>query len=107
MKVRMKSDVSGTREGQPWPARGEVTDLPKEEALELCRNGMAEPVDARGDDVERATVRDDSEKRNALTTKTASATVPGGGQEDAEASSSTATRAPARKTAATKPASEK
>lgn len=44
MLVRMRIDVSGTRNGQEWPRRGSVIELPDEEAAEYCRNGMAEPV---------------------------------------------------------------
>jgi hypothetical protein len=44
MRVKLKSDVSGTRDGQPWPARGEEVDLPDDEGAALCAAGMAEPV---------------------------------------------------------------
>ncbi len=40
----MKVDVSGTRDGHPWPPRGSVVELPDAEAADYCRNGMAEPV---------------------------------------------------------------
>ncbi|WP_060952398.1 DUF7302 family protein [Streptomyces hygroscopicus] len=42
MKVRMKATISGTRDGQPWPARGGVLDLPAEEAEHLIAAGLAE-----------------------------------------------------------------
>lgn len=55
MKVRMKVEVSGHRNGRPWPRRGEVIDLPDEEAAGLCSSGMAEPAgEEGGEDVERA-----------------------------------------------------
>ena len=54
MKIRMKADVSGSRNGQPWPARGETLELPDDEAANLCANGMAEPVGDVDHDVERA-----------------------------------------------------
>jgi hypothetical protein len=44
MRVRMKVDITGTRNGEPWPAREETIDLPDEEARDLCASGMAEPV---------------------------------------------------------------
>lgn len=53
MKVRMKSDVSGDRNGKPWPSRGGELVLPDEEGAALCANGMAEPVVE--DEVETAT----------------------------------------------------
>jgi hypothetical protein len=44
MRVKMKVQVSGTRDGLPWPDRGETVDLPDEEAAQLCAAGMAETV---------------------------------------------------------------
>jgi hypothetical protein len=45
MKIRMKVDMSGTRNGSPWPARGEVTeDIPAAEAAHLVSCGIAEEV---------------------------------------------------------------
>jgi hypothetical protein len=40
----MRVDVSGTRNGQEWPRRGSVIELPDTEAMEYCASGMAEPV---------------------------------------------------------------
>lgn len=40
----MKVDVTGTRNGDPWPPRDEVVDLPDDEARDLCAAGIAEPV---------------------------------------------------------------
>lgn len=67
MIVRLKGDISGTREGQPWPPRGSVVDLPDDEAAKLCATGMAVPVPA--DEVEAAVMPDDVERRT-LTTET-------------------------------------
>ncbi len=56
MKVRLKGDISGSRNGVAWPPRGEVVDLPDDEALVLLNNGMAEPAtDAATPPVETAT----------------------------------------------------
>lgn len=44
MKVRMRGEISGARNGVPWPARGKVIDLGDAEAATLCSQGMAEPV---------------------------------------------------------------
>ncbi len=71
MKIRMRVQVSGTRDGQDWPPRGSVIDLPDAEAADYCANGMAEPV-AVFDVEEKAVVPDDAERRAGLTTKTAS-----------------------------------
>lgn len=66
MRVRMKTDVSGSRDGQPWPKRGETFEVSDAEGVDLCASGMAEPVADGDQDVEKA-VPGDSDKR-ALTT---------------------------------------
>jgi hypothetical protein len=103
MKVRMKVDVSGGRNGVAWPRRGGTVDLPKDEALQMCRNGMAEPVDSSDDDVETATVPDDSNKRG-LTTETAPGVVPNSDDttpaSEKPAEPQPKRRGPAKKTAA-------
>lgn len=52
MRVRMKGEISGTRNGRPWPPRGEVVDLSDAEAVQLLSLGMVVPVDPA--DVETA-----------------------------------------------------
>jgi len=55
MRVKIKGDMSGTRDGQPWPTRGEEIDLPDDEGAALCAQGMAEPVAKKdADKVEKA-----------------------------------------------------
>lgn len=44
MRVKMIVQLSGTRDGKPWPGRGETVDLPDEEAAAMCAAGMAETV---------------------------------------------------------------
>lgn len=44
MRVKMIVQLSGTRDGKPWPGRGETMDLPDEEAAQMCASGMAETV---------------------------------------------------------------
>lgn len=41
MRVTMRGDISGTRDGVDWPARGGFVDLPDDEAAQLVANGMA------------------------------------------------------------------
>lgn len=60
MKIKMKVDVSGTRDGQPWPRHGEVVEVDDTEGASLCNAGMAEPV--AEDKVEKAT-ESEAEKR--------------------------------------------
>ncbi|MFF1685934.1 hypothetical protein [Streptomyces sp. NPDC058254] len=44
MKVRMKVQISGTRDGQEWPAKGDEVELPDDEGAQLCASGLAEPL---------------------------------------------------------------
>lgn len=53
MRVRMKTDVSGSRDGQPWPRRGETFEVSDAEGADLCASGMAEPVTDKDGDVEK------------------------------------------------------
>jgi hypothetical protein len=64
MRVRMKTDVSGARDGEPWPPRGGTIELPDDEAAQLCASGMAEPV-AEHKAAEKAVPADDAEKRDS------------------------------------------
>jgi hypothetical protein len=64
MKVRMKGDITGTRNGVPWPPLGGEIDLPDEEGAALCATGMAVPV--KDDQVETATPPAEDETREAL-----------------------------------------
>jgi hypothetical protein len=58
MKVRLKSDITGSRDGQAWPLAGEEIDLPNSEAASLIQTGAAVPVNAKDADVETAVVLD-------------------------------------------------
>ncbi len=72
MKVRMKVDVSGTRNGVDWPKRGSVIEMSEDEARGYISAGMAEPV-AEFRDAETAVVPKAEERADAsegLTTKT-------------------------------------
>lgn len=44
-EVRMIGQVSGTRNGEDWPAPGDTIDLPEDEARSLIVSGMAARVD--------------------------------------------------------------
>lgn len=44
MRIKLKVDISGTRDGVPWPGRGSVVELPNDEAQALIANGLAERV---------------------------------------------------------------
>ena len=45
MKVRMIAHITGTRDGELWPAPGGVIDVPADEAESLVAAGMAAPVE--------------------------------------------------------------
>jgi hypothetical protein len=68
VKVLLLGDVSGTRDGQAWPPRGSVVELPDDEAEQLCRTHMARPVVET--EMVAAVVAEDVEQRGPLTTKT-------------------------------------
>lgn len=46
MKVRMKQQLTGSRNGLRWPAPGGVIDVLDVEAADLLASGIAEPVKA-------------------------------------------------------------
>lgn len=43
-RVEMLVQISGLRNGRPWPAPGEVADVSDDEAHHLVRMGLAEPA---------------------------------------------------------------
>ncbi len=61
MKVRMKVQIAGTRDGVAWPAPGEVKEVPDHEGARLCANGFATPVVEER--VEKAVAEKPAEKR--------------------------------------------
>ena len=44
MRVRMKIQITGTRDGAYWPAPGGEVDLPDVEGAKMCAAGSAVPV---------------------------------------------------------------
>ena len=68
MKIRMKVQMSGTRNGELWPAVGEIVELSDAEGAKYCANGTAEPVAARAK-AETATAPEPEERKSGLTTK--------------------------------------
>lgn len=46
MKVRMKVQISGTRDGETWPQIDEELTVSDDEGASLCSQGFAEPVAA-------------------------------------------------------------
>lgn len=45
MKIRMKTGMSGMRDGHPWPPAGDILDTDPREAAELVAQGHAEYVE--------------------------------------------------------------
>jgi hypothetical protein len=64
MRIRMLREMTGSRDGEPWPKKGETAELPTATAAHLVASGVAEPAEQaeaknrkpRGG--RRATVRD-------------------------------------------------
>lgn len=48
--VRMRRQLSGTRNGVHWPEPGGVVEVPDDEAATLVRHGNAARLDDEGDD---------------------------------------------------------
>lgn len=55
MKVRLKAQLSGTRDGVAWPPIGTVVEIPDDEARDMIESGIAKATD-NTDDHERAVV---------------------------------------------------
>lgn len=75
MKVRMIAQISGTRDGIDWPAPGGTVDVPKDEALELIRGGLATTHDDR-EVVEQAVPAEGDVQRRVQTVKKVGAVKP-------------------------------
>ncbi|MET8401390.1 hypothetical protein [Streptomyces sp900116325] len=45
MKIRMLVEMTGSRDGEPWPAKGKTVDLPTAAAAHLVSAGIAEAAD--------------------------------------------------------------
>lgn len=60
MKIKMKVQLTGTRDGVAWPPPGGEVELPDLEGAKLCKAGLATPVVE--DRVEKA-VAPEPEKR--------------------------------------------
>jgi len=67
VKVRMRIQIVGTRDGVAWPPPGGVKDVPDHEGARLCANGFAEPVVEER--VEKAVPKQTAEKRTAKRTE--------------------------------------
>lgn len=67
MLVRMIGDVSGTRNGQPWPGIGRDIDLPPDEAIPLIQARMVVAVADLGRGVETAVMPPAEERAEPAT----------------------------------------
>jgi hypothetical protein len=45
MRIRMLCEMTGSRDGEPWPKKGEEADLPTAAAAHLIAAGVAEQVE--------------------------------------------------------------
>ncbi|MGP4084173.1 hypothetical protein [Streptomyces sp. KR55] len=62
MRIRMLVTLSGTRNGQDWPAKGGALEVPDDEGAQLCATGIAEPVAEIGE-TQKAVLPEVSERR--------------------------------------------
>ncbi|MET9734285.1 hypothetical protein ABZZ79_27700 [Streptomyces sp. NPDC006458] len=69
MRIRMLVDMpeGATRNGEPWPAKGEPVDLPTAEAAHLVASGVAE--DATVEDVDQAPAEPRGRRRRTADTE--------------------------------------
>ena len=65
MKIQLLGTISGTRNGQEWPPRLSIIELPDAEALSLIQGEMARPVDDEPT-IELATVSTDDVETRAM-----------------------------------------
>jgi hypothetical protein len=49
MLVKMRTQIGGTRNGVPWPARGGLIDVPPHEAADLIAAGYAQEAESGQD----------------------------------------------------------
>ena len=70
VKVRMTRQMTGTRDGQDWPAPGETIDVDASEARQLVANGVAEDPKGGGKaETAEASPAGESKKRPAKSKK--------------------------------------
>lgn len=75
MRVKMKTQISGSRDGKDWPMPGEELDVSDEEGASLCANGQALPVKGSADETEDA---DWAVARQVASGEVEAAYLPGG-----------------------------
>ena len=64
MKIKMKQQITGTRNAERWPAPGDTIVVGDDEGAELCAQGYAEPVAEKPQPDKRATSRKTSTKKD-------------------------------------------
>ncbi|MEJ1195074.1 hypothetical protein [Pseudarthrobacter sp. CCNWLW207] len=88
--VRLVGRISGTRDGEDWPAPGETIALPESEANQLLRSGIAvdpdvETATATTAGVETATTRGNQPLRQTAASAKAEADAQAAAKAKAEA----------------------
>lgn len=64
MKVKMKQQITGMRDGQYWPAIGDTIVVPDAEGADLCAQGYAVPVAEKPQPEKRAASRKTAAKKD-------------------------------------------
>ncbi|MBT2594737.1 hypothetical protein [Arthrobacter sp. ISL-72] len=88
--VRLVGKISGTRDGEDWPAPGQTIDLPEDEASQLLASGLAvnpdvETATATTSGVETATARGNQPLRVSAADAKAAADAQAAAKAQAEA----------------------
>lgn len=71
--VALKVQISGTRNGEPWPEPGVPVDLPEDEAAHLVEVGIADPVDVEPEPVKEPTAAEKKAAEKAAAAEQAAA----------------------------------
>jgi len=53
MRVKLVGDMSGLRDGEPWPGPGEIVDVTDDEGTQMLINGMAVGPDQKHPEADR------------------------------------------------------
>lgn len=65
MRIQMTHHISGTRNGEPWPAPGGEIELPDDEALTVLRNRLGVAVETPAVPETAATKRKTTRRKTA------------------------------------------
>lgn len=82
MKVKLKVQLSGTRDGVAWPSMGSVVELPEDEARQMLYAGTAGPLDDKDNPETAVTMPSDVEEATDKFVPDTARHEPAGGVEN-------------------------